>query len=181
VNYISVSICDLAGKALLEVEVLGEGTDTCKISPPDGLRLAGADLMRVDLQNANLRNADLYWALMHECDLRGACLAGASLRGANMEGANFAGSDLRGADFSQDNLGGATKLGRCNFAKANVSGAVWYGAVFDGNTVFPDGFDPLRYEMHCPHKVCGRADHRGYREWAEERRKDWPTRFLHIR
>jgi uncharacterized protein YjbI with pentapeptide repeats len=178
-TYVSVSICDLAGKVLLETEVLDQGKDTCQRSPPDGLYLEGAELMMADLQGANLRKADLYWALMQECDLRSACLAGASLRGANLQGANFSGADLTCADFSQDNLGGATTLDGCDFSHADVNGAVWYGAVFDGDTVFPDGFDPFKHEMYCPHKVCGRADHRGYQEWAEERRRHWPVRFQH--
>jgi hypothetical protein len=170
-----IPILDLSGKILFEVDVLDQGT--C----PDGLCLEGVDLMGVDLRSADLRNADLYWASISECDLRGASLAGASFRGASLRGAKFQGADLSGADFSQDNLGGATTLDGCDFSNADVSRAVWYGAEFDADTVFPDGFDPFDHEMYCPFEICGREDHKDYRSWSENRIKHWPVRFQQAR
>ena len=57
-------------------------------------------------------------------------LEGANLRGAYLNGADLSGADLRDAELSKANLSGA------NLNNANLSGAVW-----NDETVFPEGFE----------------------------------------
>lgn len=86
--------------------------------------LCGREFRGVDLREANLREADLT-----EADLRSA-----DLRRANLAQANLSFADLRGADLRY------THLRRVN----------WQGAVYDGRTRWPHGFDPkIRPEMQA--------------------------------
>ena len=95
------------------------------VAPPSAgvSPLAGADLAGADLAGADLTGADLTFA-----NLDGATLAGARLVGAALSLASLRGADLRGADLT------ATVPPRFRLG----------GAVYDFDTVWPDGFDPER-------------------------------------
>jgi uncharacterized protein YjbI with pentapeptide repeats len=86
-----------------------------------GRDLSGADLSGADLSGANLGGADLDAA-----DLRGANLSRADLREASLSGASLDSANLRGADLSG----------------ASLSEYGLFGAGYDGDTRWPDGFDP---------------------------------------
>lgn len=64
-------------------------------------------------------------------------LKGLDLSEANLNGADLSGADLTDADLSNANLEGA------NLSGANVSGASFGGALYNDNTKWPDGFDPI--------------------------------------
>jgi uncharacterized protein YjbI with pentapeptide repeats len=80
---------------------------------------------------AYLRGAELRGACLGGVDLFDADLVAADLRGADLGGANLGNADLRGAD-----LRGANLLG------ADLSDAKLGRAVYDGFTIWPEGFDP---------------------------------------
>jgi hypothetical protein len=94
--------------------------------------LTGPDLRRQEfsahdktLVNADLRFADLRFTRVH-----------GDLSGANLQGADLTGADFSGADLSGVNLAGA-----------NVTGASFSEAIYDKNTIFPDGFHPASSNM----------------------------------
>lgn len=87
-----------------------------------GADLCGAALCGADLHDAALRGADLHRADLHLADLTGADLRGADLRAVNLRGADLRGADLREA--------------RLHRADLNHS-------VYDRETLWPSGFDPL--------------------------------------
>ena len=74
-----------------------------------------ANLSSADLRQANLVGADLKRANLSKADL-----SKANLRGAYQRGTNLNSADLGGADLTD----------------ANLSGAVW-----NNETVFPEGFE----------------------------------------
>jgi hypothetical protein len=125
---------------------------------PGALRLY---LSRVDLRSANLDNATLIGAQIRHANLARSWMvaavfdksdlcytdlsqaratntrfANAVLRGANLEGADLHEADLRGAD-----LRGADMRAR------NLEYADLTGAIADGRTVWPEGFDASIVEI----------------------------------
>ena len=64
------------------------------------------------------------------CDLSGADLSSASLNGADLSGVDLTNSNLEGASLSEASLSGADLSG------ANLKGAVW-----NEETIFPEGFE----------------------------------------
>jgi hypothetical protein len=121
---------------------------------------------QLDLHEVDLRKAYLVHANLVGADLRGANLAGASLIGVNLEGAylsdaNLAGASITGSDLASADLGWAnlekallegTVVRGVSLASANLSGthlgvmvdlegAYLQGAVADGDTTWPAGFD----------------------------------------
>lgn len=110
-------------------------------------RLEKADLQGANLQGANLGGAMLMGANLERADLTFAdfsdtyMLAQGGSGGANLEGANLKGAELRGANLKGANLSGA------DLRAAKVKGAYPQGAYYDGQTHFPDGFDPVKLGM----------------------------------
>jgi uncharacterized protein YjbI with pentapeptide repeats len=84
-------------------------------------RLARVNLCGADLRQANLAMAWLEGARLEGADLTSAVLSGANLRGANLRSANLTGANLEGANLLDTDL---------------------RDAVYDGNTTWPEGFDP---------------------------------------
>ena len=99
--------------------------------------LKGADLYYANLEGANLRVANLEGADLRVANLRGAHLQVANLRGAVLFGAHLEGAHLRGA-----NLRGA-HLYYANLQGADLTGAYLRGATYNGETTWPEGFDPV--------------------------------------
>ena len=73
-------------------------------------------------------------------NLSKAHLVGADLRGANLSKANLVHADLSGADLADANLSEANLMDT-NFSNANLSKASLKGAVWNDETVFPEGFE----------------------------------------
>lgn len=102
-----------------------------------GAVLWSANLRLARLAQANLQQADLWGANLEEADLRGADLQGAVLETANLHTANLRDVNLQKADLRRANLRAAdmrkAKLENANLGQGESS------AVFDENTILPDG------------------------------------------
>jgi hypothetical protein len=105
---------------LLEGEVDGFMLAYLRGAELRGAYLSGADLFGVNLAEADLRGADLGAADLTSADLRCADLTGANLYGADLGDADLRGADLRDADLRE---------------------AYVNGALYDGFTLWPEGFD----------------------------------------
>lgn len=99
------------------------GEDAAAGPPSNAAGFLYANLDLADLQHATLTDANLT-----DASLLMANLVGTKLVGANLAGASLAGARLCGTDFA-----GAQGL-------AQVS--QWDGAVYDGSTTWPAGFNP---------------------------------------
>ena len=111
-----------------------------------GADLTGADLRGVNLSGANLTGADLTGADLWGANLSGADLWGANLSGADLLAADLPGAalfyaDLMGADLAYANLTGAD-LSVADLTGADLTGADLTGVRYDGETKWPDGFQP---------------------------------------
>lgn len=119
----------------------------------NNINLSAANLPGVDLfmgnmagsklQAANLENANLFMINFEGANIRRANLHGASLVEANLSHALATEADFSAADLTAANLQRAN-LRMTNFCGANLYGAaLWganlHGAIFDTNTVLPDG------------------------------------------
>ena len=102
---------------------------------PENVLAETVDKMRVA---GEIRVGDVFdmAALAREGRAAGANLSGANLRGADLSGAYLRGANLRGANLRGANLRGA------NLRGADLSGAYLRGAQYDGQTIWPEGFDP---------------------------------------
>ena len=135
------------------------------------MNLRGAMMKKANLKEANLEEAIFEEAVLEEADLSDACLTGINLKQtrlarahlykANLKGSNLKGADLNQADLQEANLEGAD-LGGANLCDANLEEVNLEGVNFqigsqeqsssgtidmtitqyNGNTVFPKGFDP---------------------------------------
>ena len=93
----------------------------------------------------NLRGANLD-AGLEEADLRGANLRGANLQVAYLRGANLLGANLLDAYLRFASLEGADLRG-ANLRGANLEWAGLRGAVYNDDTLFPEGFNPQQRGM----------------------------------
>ncbi|WP_404785097.1 pentapeptide repeat-containing protein [Altericista sp. CCNU0014] len=95
----------------------------------------------------------------HGVQLSGVSLAWVELKGVNFRGADLSHANLSGADLSESNLSGGTNLTFADLSRAdlrntnlkgtrlegaNLESIQLEGAVYDENTSFPLGFDPLK-------------------------------------
>ncbi|MEG4342534.1 pentapeptide repeat-containing protein [Microcoleus sp. A003_D6] len=116
--------------------------------------LSSANLGKTKFVNANLSAANLLEANLIEANLSGVNLtsvhlsSGVNFSRANLSKANLSGLNLRqsrliNADLSNTNLN-KTKLFGANLDRANLEGANLEGAIYNAQTVFPRGFDPVK-------------------------------------
>jgi len=102
-----------------------------------GVRLSGVDLKATDQTGAHVA------ANLERANLKQAELSGADMRGINLKGANLDMTNLENASLMEANLSDAnfelTDLQGTKFLKAKLQGARFKGALFDKNTVLPDG------------------------------------------
>jgi uncharacterized protein YjbI with pentapeptide repeats len=106
-------------------ELLGAEVDGFMLAYLRGAELRGAYLNGADLFGVNLAEADLRGADLGASDLTSADLRCADLSGANLYGADLGDADLRGADLRD----------------ADLRDAYVGGALYDGFTIWPEGFD----------------------------------------
>lgn len=104
--------------------------------PQPGRDLHGVDLSKADLHESKLIDADLYSADLHEAELWSTTLTNADLRRANLNKAN-----LRWADLTSSKLNGADLRG-ANLSGANLEKADLTDALYNDETIWPQGFDP---------------------------------------
>ena len=112
-----------------------------------GIIAEGLICMDAKFINANLDRADLYMMMACYSDFTNANLAGSNLCGANCVGAIFRGANLTNTNFGMDNMGGTVRLQGANLMYATLDGVILQNAEYDGNTIFPDGFNPKSYGM----------------------------------
>lgn len=67
----------------------------------------------------------------------------AIMKGINLNGASLVKADLTGADLSNANLENAD-LRKTSLKSSKLTGASLKGAIFDSETIWPDGFDPIK-------------------------------------
>jgi len=105
------------------------GTQVSRWEPPGRIRLGKCDLRRADLEATYFVAADF-----SDCHLEWSHLREANFTGAILRGANFNGADLTRADLCKANITGAV------FREATFDGLKLADAIFDDNTVWPNGF-----------------------------------------
>ena len=98
--------------------------------------LISASLDSRDLSDSNLRGAELSKANLIESNLSQTDLSSANLSGAALSYADLSGADLGSANLSDADLIGA-ELSHANLDEANLE-----DAIYDEDTVWPEGFDP---------------------------------------
>ena len=110
-------------------------------------QLAGLELEIIhfegsDLQGSDFSGADLYGAFLCDSNFDSCLFVQADLRSAFMYKVSFRNADMRGARFSLDQMGGALVLSAVDFSDANLDDADFTGALYDSDTIFPNGFNP---------------------------------------
>lgn len=98
-------------------------------------------LIEKDCATVSLSLADLSQARLGGALLRGANLIGADLRGADLDFADLGRSDLSLANLQQASLSYAN-LCRADLSGANLTNVKGRCARYDGETIWPAGFDP---------------------------------------
>jgi uncharacterized protein YjbI with pentapeptide repeats len=102
----------------------------------------GTNFSGADFTNANLRNTDATGANFSNTDLTSTLLRDGTFANAIFDGTvmtgNLLNADFDGASF----LNGADLSAATNWATSS-----WNGALFDGTTVLPAGFDPVAAGM----------------------------------
>lgn len=82
-------------------------------------------------------------------DLSGAKLTGAKLPGAKLEKASMTGADLTGASLTRAVLRGSdlrgARLQSADLTGADLTGANLANALYDPQTRWPEGYDPLKH------------------------------------
>ena len=102
--------------------------------------LVQADMFRSRLKRADLGLGDLRFSRLKESDLRHASLLESDLRESDLRWARLESADLRGADLRGADL-------RFIFWNRQTR---FTGALYDGNTMFPDAFEPIDAGMVAP-------------------------------
>jgi len=98
--------------------------------------LDGLNARDSKLRDANFKKASLIAADLSGANLSNAHLSQANLSNAKLIGADLEGADLSGADFSGADLTGCSLIGS-SFCEQDENGAVFNGAKFDSQTIFP--------------------------------------------
>ncbi|MFM2056150.1 MAG: hypothetical protein RLY71_535 [Pseudomonadota bacterium] len=154
--------------------VFADGTTRCEVmhvTAGGGLLASKKQLHRVLLENitypnSNFSESDLRGAFISKSnqmgsDFSGSNLAAAFLNHAKLDCSSFVGALLRYADFSMTHLVKTNftqaDLYGCNLSGTNLCGAIMLGmnleqadfhdAVYDVQTVWPDGFNPAEFGL----------------------------------
>ncbi|MBD1885326.1 pentapeptide repeat-containing protein [Microcoleus vaginatus] len=162
---------NLSGKSLSQVNLSSANLSGAELSEAN---LSSANLSEANLCHANIHTANLSFANLgqakfinanlSEVNLQGANLSEANLSGvnlssvhlfsktnfsranlskANLTGLNLRESKLMKADLSNANLSD-TNLLMANLEGANLEGSKLQQALYNAQTVFPRGFDPVK-------------------------------------
>ena len=156
---VNLSSANLSGAELSEANLSGANLTEANLC---GANLYKANLESSNLGKAQLLNANLSEVKLNHCtNLVEANLSGvnfssivvgfypikllsmANLSKANLTGLNLRSSQLMKADLSNANLSN-TNLLMANLEGANLEGAKLQQALYNAQTVFPRGFDPVK-------------------------------------
>lgn len=108
--------------------------------------LEHCDLTRAEFDDADLTNVFMADAVLEEAMLHRATLDSAHLQRANLTNAALYGSSMRRAKLTAAQLAGAD-LRAVDLRDADLTDADLSGATFDSDTLFPEGWDPVREAM----------------------------------
>ncbi|WP_445656601.1 pentapeptide repeat-containing protein [Achromobacter sp. NCFB-sbj8-Ac1-l] len=120
----------------------------------DGLDASGANFANSNLRSASFRHSVLNGVVMRGTALMNAVLVGVQMRGVDLSNSIAVGADFTDANLSSSDLKGADVYGasfiRADLCNANVNvkrieSALFSGAVFNGGTVWPEGFEPKSF------------------------------------
>lgn len=135
--------------------------DVPPVNPFGGrLFLSRVDLRGVEVYSGRLANTHLQFSNLARSQLQGtqldrSVLTSADLRECQLEGVSFVDADLSQAYLSGANLRGAdlrrTKLHGADLRDADLTDAVLEGALADGTTAWPSGFDAERLHQAGVH------------------------------
>ncbi|MFF2883978.1 pentapeptide repeat-containing protein [Bacillus toyonensis] len=103
--------------------------------------LRGADLSSANLSGSDLTGSYLMVAVLEKVNLKGAILRNAKLNGADLISADLSGANLSEADVWKADFSGAN-LSNANMSCLRINEATFEGALYDKNTIWPEGFNP---------------------------------------
>ena len=113
-------IANLQGCNLKKAQLMNAYLDNANLQK---VNLQGANLQGAKLMETNCQNADLQFANLEKTRFEHADLKNAKLQHADLANAYFKDTDLRGADLYE----------------AHLQNTHLNGAIFDDNTIFPEG------------------------------------------
>ena len=125
---LDLSNLDLRGASITQGDTVVDPTGRSEYKTAN---LTSADLSGTDLRGALFFGVDLEGARFRRADLRDAQFVGVNVDGTRFEGANLRGADLEFADASNPDMG----------FDPNLRDADLRGALADGSTRWPQGFD----------------------------------------
>lgn len=102
----------------------------------------GASFKRANLHHTNFENSILTDCSFDKASLKYASLENANCENASFEGTNMLCANLKGTNFKNANLCGSNLKNTVFDDKTNFT-----DAKYDENTLFPDGFNPMKYNM----------------------------------
>jgi len=117
-----------------------------------GQLLWWANLSDATLVHANFQNTNLDFSTLARASLSQANFTGASLHGVNFTDADLTNADLTTTDLRFANVKDAN-LFHANMSNANLSNlrnwedAMWLAALYNANTIFPEGMHPEELAM----------------------------------
>jgi uncharacterized protein YjbI with pentapeptide repeats/stress response protein SCP2 len=141
-----LSETDLCFSNLSEANLCHANLHTANLSSANlgKTQLLNANLSEVNLSNSNLSEANMSGVNLSKVHLLlGTNFSRANLSKANLTGLNLKESKLMNADLSNANLSD-TNLLMANLGGANLEGSKLQQALYNAQTVFPRGFDPVK-------------------------------------
>lgn len=102
----------------------------------------GASFKRANLHHTNFEDTKLTGCSFDKASLKYSSLENADCENASFEGANMICTNIKGCNLKNANLCGANLKGTIMNEKTNFA-----NARYDENTIFPEGFNPIKYNM----------------------------------
>lgn len=109
---------------------------------------------RIDLSGRHLDNMNFERGDYSGSSFKKASLQSSNFSGANLTDVDFSDADLTAADFTVSSYNGPAKLNGADFTGAKIDKTNWEGAVYDCQTKFPEGFDPVISKLEPADKSC---------------------------
>lgn len=140
-----LSEANLSGATLSEANLSHANLHTANLSSANlgKVKFINANLSEVNLQGSNLSEANLSGVNLSSVHVSSTNFSRANLSKANLTGLNLRTSQLMKANLSNANLSN-TNLLKANLEGANLEGAKLQQALYNAETIFPRGFDPVK-------------------------------------
>ncbi|MEM7171869.1 MAG: pentapeptide repeat-containing protein [Pseudomonadota bacterium] len=150
--------CDFSGAHFRNVSFqFGDiGSSMFKSARFEDVEMEGTWMNDTDFHEATFSGVEFYFTTGYASKWRQSKIEMVKFFGANLSKADFREAHLMGVGFVKDNVGGKCSLNGVNFALTIFEDVSFDGATYDGDTIFPVGFDPertvgLTYDdsVHC--------------------------------